>query len=181
MSCHIDELRPSGDNAITLEVAQGVTISQLFYGGTELERQTSQVSSSAAFDRMTSAEDEPMEEGGEGEGLGAEGRREEDEEKMEIIVIESESDDELMEGGGNDEIQERDSIKPPHDMQPASAALLGTKTFSDVHTQCVRLNSCVQAAASRLQDSTLSRQRATERVRLLIKVIPRKPTFPLGT
>ena len=185
MSCHIDELRPSSDSAITLEVAQGVAISQLFYGGTELERQTSQVSSSAAFDRMISAEDEPMEEGGEGDGLGAEGRREEDGEKMEIIVIESESDDELVEGGGNDEIQERDSIKPPpispHDMQPASAALLGTKAFSDVHTQCVRLNSCIQAAASRLQDSTLSRQRATDRVRLLIQVIPRKPTFPLGT
>ena len=199
MSCHIDELRPSDDNAITLEVAQEVTISQLFYGGTEPEtrppeRQTSEPLVSMAYERLTSTEevmdDEPMEEGGEGEGVIVRNRTQED---GEIIDIENESDSEPMESGVNNE---KDLIEPPsisegppdsdnlpsiyHPVQPASAALLKTKTFSDVYTQCVRLNSCIQAAASRLQDSTLNRQRATERVRLLIQVIPRKPTFPLS-
>ena len=81
-------------------------------------------------------------------------------------------------------VEREDSSQPPHcdtqSMSGRGAAPLGTRPFSDVHTQCVRLNSCIQAAASRLQDSSLNNQRAAERVRLLIQVIPRKPTFPLG-
>ena len=80
--------------------------------------------------------------------------------------------------------QTKDSSQPPHSdtqsMSGTSAAPLGTRPFSDEHTQCVRLNSCIQAAASRLQDFSQNNQSAAERVRLLIQVIPRKPTFPLG-
>ena len=81
-------------------------------------------------------------------------------------------------------VEREDSSQPPHgdtqSMSGTGAAPLGTRPFSDVHTQCVRLNSCIQAAASRLQDSSQNNQRVAERVRLLIQVIPRKPTFPLG-
>ena len=186
MSCHIDELRPSGKNAITLEVAQGVTVRQLFYGGLEytgLESQTSEVSSSMAFERLTSVEEEAMEEGGEGEGISVVKSIQEDGEKMEVEDVENEVGDEPMESSENDDVHQKDSVQVPsisHEVQPASSALLGTKKFSDVYTQCVRLNSCIQAAASRLQDSTLNKQRATARVRKLIQVIPQKPTFPLG-
>ena len=84
----------------------------------------------------------------------------------------------------NERLQREDSSQPPHSdtqsMSGTGAAPLGTRPFSDVHTQCVRLNSCIQAAASRLQDFSQNNQSAAERVRLLIQVIPRKPTFPLG-
>ena len=49
-----------------------------------------------------------------------------------------------------------------------------------MYTQCTRLNSCIQAAASRLQDSTKNKHRATKRVELLIQLIPQRPSFPLG-
>ena len=77
------------------------------------------------------------------------------------------------------ETQEESSIQSdsPLGLQKASSVNL---TSSDVNKQCIRLNSCIQAAASRLQDSTRDKQRAAERVRLLIKVIPHDPIFPLG-
>ena len=323
VSCHIDELRPSDTNAITLELAQGTRISRLFYGALDepgLDRQTSELSSNmegVVFERVISTEErveeaieageregeamekgeregeaeaieegeregeatekgeverEAIEEGereaieeGEGEGEtmedeeGGEAMEEGDREielggqgeEMEIVDIEDEGGSsegrgsqpdsteepeeavESSEGHGSqpDSIEEpvesseshgsqpdsteepeeavessesrgsqpdsteepeessqsverEDSFQPPHgdtqSMSGTSAAPLGTRPFSDVHTQCVRLNNCIQAAASRLQDSSQNNQRAAERVRLLIQVIPRKPTFPLG-
>ena len=350
MSCHIDELRPSDTNAITLELAQGTRISRLFYGALEepgLDRQTSELSSNmegVVFERVISTEErveeaieegererEAMEKGeregeaeaeaeaieeGEREGEAMEkgevereaieeGEREaieegegegeamEDEEggeameegvreielggqgeEMEIVDIEDEGGSSEGRGSQPDSTEEpeeavesseshgsqpdsteepeeavesseshgsqpdsteepeeavesseshgsqpdsteepeeavesseshgsqpdsteepeessqsverEDSFQPPHgdtqSMSGTGAAPLGTRPFSDVHTQCVRLNNCIQAAASRLQDSSQNNQRAAERVRLLIQVIPRKPTFPLG-
>ena len=51
---------------------------------------------------------------------------------------------------------------------------------ADIYKQCVRLNSCIQAAASQLHDSTWNKHRAAKRVELLIKAIPHDPKFPLG-
>ena len=49
-----------------------------------------------------------------------------------------------------------------------------------IESQYTHLHSCIQAAVSRLQDSTLDKQRGLERVQLLVQVIPKKPTIPLG-
>ena len=203
ISCHIDELRSSGENAITPEVAQRVTVSQLFYGHLEttlLERQISELSSDVGvtFDRLTSVEEEDME---EGEGwekkiTREQGHQGEGESNLEIRDMqgESEGDDanetnsfagvakNTMVTSGNDE-KEKDSVgssPTSSEIQPQSHVSVTHKTLTDVYTQCVRLNSCIQAAASRLQESTRNKQRATERVRLLIQVIPAKPAFPLG-
>ena len=51
------------------------------------------------------------------------------------------------------------------------------KDVCSMTSQCTRLNSCIQAAASRLQDS---KQRATKRVKFLTDHIPSSPSFPLG-
>ena len=203
VSCHIDELRPSDTNAITLELAQGTRISRLFYEALDdpgLDRQTSELSSNmegVVFERVISTEErmeEAMEEGEEEMALGG---QKEIREEMIIVPIEDESGSSESHGSQpdsvdepeeamerNEKLQREDSSQPPHSdtqsMSGTGAAPLGTRPFSDVHTQCVRLNSCIQAAASRLQDSSLNNQRAAERVRLLIQVIPRKPTFPLG-
>ena len=49
-----------------------------------------------------------------------------------------------------------------------------------LHLQCIRLNSCIQAAASTLKGSAHNKKWATKRVRLLSDLIPTEPEFPLG-
>ena len=44
----------------------------------------------------------------------------------------------------------------------------------------LRLHGCIQAAASRLQDSAKNKERATDRVKLLVELIPRSPAVNLG-
>ena len=44
----------------------------------------------------------------------------------------------------------------------------------------LHLHSCIQAAASRLQDSAKNKERATDRVKLLVDLIPRSPTVSTG-
>ena len=48
------------------------------------------------------------------------------------------------------------------------------------HTQFRRLHGCIQPAASRLLDSSTNKERATKRVAILVSLIPRNPSFPLG-
>ena len=183
ISCHIDRLRRSDKNAFTLEVAQEASVSQLFYSGLEFpgfERQTSEVSSNmetVPFERMTSVEamlEEAVED--------AEVEEMDERELVEEITDSDESDlsagfgEEAVESSESDEMHRERSVRSTE----SSSVSLGTNTFSDVYTQCVRLNSCIQSAVSRLQDTTIDKQRAAERVRLLIQVIPSNPTFPLG-
>lgn len=97
MCSHIDELRGSSDVTLTLEMAQGASISELFCG--------------EAFSTTSDQEE---------------------------------------------------------------------KQIPTIHSQCSRLHSCIQAAASRLQDSFQNKQRATKRVEVLTHCIPPNPTFPLG-
>ena len=224
VSCHIDELRPSDPGAIRLEKAQGVPISELFYGGLErakpdFERQMSDFAGSVegmAFERMRSAEgeDQLME---EEEGERGEERKGVVEGDVEVSVIEDEEEE--MESGSSsretqeepmehDEQQNEDddvivmegpvrrppsppssdviemegpSAAPPdHEQRETGPVSWKDKSFSEMCRQCVRLNGCIQAAASRLQDTDYNKQRAAERVRLLINLIPRKPVFPLG-
>ena len=200
VSCHIDQLRPSDKNAITLEVAQGVSVSQVFYGGLECagpERQTSEISSNMedlAFERLSSVE-EGLEEAifeGIRENIPLMEQFGQEEERLKIVDIEGETDSdesnssagvanlEAMESSGSDKVHEDESFSSPPKLPSLSSASIGTKAFSEVHTQCVRLNSCIQAAVSRLQDTTLNKQRAAERVRFLIQVVPSNPIFPLG-
>ena len=44
----------------------------------------------------------------------------------------------------------------------------------------LRLYGCIQAAASRLQDSDKNKERAIDRVKLLVELIPRSPAVNLG-
>ena len=194
VSCHIDELRASEEGAITLEGAQGVSISELFYGGVEQRRETepelkTQVSDSTTtsegivFERTLSMELEEEEMEIEGKAI---------EMDLQVMDIEDEGGPETssesksveallepMEDGEKE--NDRDAITGKDGLvMPSAKDVLGKQSFSGMYTQCVRLNSCIQAAASRLQDSTHNKQRAAERVKLLINVVPHKPDFPLG-
>ena len=48
------------------------------------------------------------------------------------------------------------------------------------NAQFRRLHGCIQQAASRLHDSAKNKARATERVAILVTLIPRTPSFPPG-
>ena len=48
-----------------------------------------------------------------------------------------------------------------------------------VNAQCRRLHSCIQAAVSKLED--VAKNRSTQRVSILAKLIPKEPPFTLGT
>ena len=305
VSCHIDELRPGEKGAITLEGAQGLAVSELFYGGLErkplqYERQESDFTRNVegmVFEHMISTENEEngeqeeeeheevekettykekieemmeidieggeeedekvvdkeeieeeenmeeeaaetgSEENGKGEtketgsevsseeeqektgsevsneeeqektGSEENEKTEEDEARSEKISEEEESENskveqdmketEYREKSGDmhdlsssystqtskEHMDDKEIVRnSPNDVEiteSVNAMSQRIKTYSDMYKQCVRLNSCIQAAASRLQDS--NKQRATERVHLLINIIPRKPVFPLGT
>ena len=194
VSCHIDELRASEEGAITLERLQGVSISELFYGGLEDKKETepelkTQVSDSTStsegimFERLPSVESEEEE---------MEIKERVMEMDLQVMDIEDEgglgtssgskSVEELLEPMEDKEREyDRDAITGKDGLvTPSTENVLGKRSFPDMYTQCVRLNSCIQAAASRLQDSTHNKQRAAERVKLLIDIIPHKPDFPLG-
>ena len=212
MSCHIDELRTSDEGALTLEGAEGASISELFYGGPgkrrgnvepELKRQMSDFTS-ILFQRVWS-----VEEGEEGEG--EEGRERGRERDMDVMDIEEDEDKVMsMPGSGNEdeEIEEGESVEEDDVIEKeglgrASGSSLvmhkgegkgeregereweecfseEERSVPEMYTQCVRLNSCIQAAASRLQDSTQDKQRATARVELLNILVPKIPQFPMG-
>ena len=237
VSCHIDELRPGEKGAITLEGAQGVAVSELFYGGMErkplqYERQESDFTRNVegmVFEHMISTENEENGEQSEEEveeetiyknkveeklvdiekeeewtGSEDNGKEEEEENRVEKQEVEQDMketedrekssdmqvediEDDLSSSYSTQTSEEHMDDKEivrnsPNDVEiTASVNTMSQriKTYSDMYKQCVRLNSCIQAAASRLQDS--NKQRATERVHLLINIIPRKPVFPLGT
>jgi len=65
----------------------------------------------------------------------------------------------------------------PHPPPPVQKA---EDSFSHLHTQFRRLHGCIQPAASRLQDSSKNKERATKRVVILVRLIKRDPSFPLG-
>ena len=210
ISCHIDQLRPSGENDITLEVAQRMSVSQIFYGGLEdvqFNRQTSELPSNMeemAFERFSSVEErvqEAMEEGETEEMRGMdEGSRKEERGDIEIMDIESVSSEshhsqgesaregsaeEPMDSSGSS-LHINDSSQTPPVTDDKQQALVASslaherKIFSDNPGQYVRLNSCIQAAASGLQNSAQNSQRAAERVKLLVRLIPPQSIFPLG-
>lgn len=215
VSCHIEELRPIEEGSITVEGAQGVPISKLFYGGMlqadaemhELERQESDLSSNVEA-ALTIENTRSIE-------MDEEQKIEENNLKMNDLQIVSK----VVEGKHNADAMEvedikheeliesisstRESIEEPmqediqqseeeeykndsslHSSVEETANIIAVNyerdICSEMYTQCVRLNSCIQAAASCLQDSTMNKHRAAERVRLLINVIPQKPVFPLG-
>jgi hypothetical protein len=50
-----------------------------------------------------------------------------------------------------------------------------------LYTQCRRLHICIQAAASKLIQFTPNKRWATQRIEILIQLIPDEPAFPLDT
>ena len=62
----------------------------------------------------------------------------------------------------------------PHTPPPVEGNL------SHFHTQFRRLHGCIQPAVSRLHESAKNKERATNRVAILVSLIPRNPSLPTG-
>ena len=171
ISCHIDELRPNNNKALNLEMIQGVTISQLFCNGLECTRMKSRHTSSVPFkgkkssdhrleQAMMENEDEPI------LSMKQESKKEK--------IVSPEGIEAMMEEAMEEGKEGSTKVEPPR------ISVMSKNIFGE-YTHCVHLNSCIQAAVSRLHDTTHNNiQRAAERVRLLTQVIPHQPSFPLG-
>ena len=202
ISCHIDELRPSDKNAITPEVARGFTISQLFYSRLEynLKKKTSKNTSNTLEGSLEEAEEKPEEQDRLDIETGSESEASEGINIVEQMIEEAISEDteetetnvkmvvladtnySSQTHAAKKEKQESlvQSYSLTLDMEPTQKLNLIPLTTKAPYAHCVRLNSCIQAAVSRLQDSSNNTQRAAERVHLLTRLIPLNPTFPLG-
>lgn len=154
LCCHIDDLRPSENGAITVEGADGVPISKLFYG---------------ALDNI----DEKRDDKGDIESL---------------LCIDIEDEEDKESSSCMKKLRRSEDQKNGRSDLSRSLFDNTRKTLTIDHhswkgmmcTQCTRLNSCIQAAASHLQDYNQNRERAAMRVKLLINAIPPNPVFPLG-
>ena len=192
VSCHIDELRRSCGGTLTFEVAQGAAISELFYGGPRRKQpplperlsQFAKKPEDRVFHRVAireEGEDVKMEKGEKEEDkmLGASESREGIEQGQ---VVQSKQDDEVEEEEAMEEGEkEKENDVEREDPIRTTAGWEGEEGVAcRTYMQCTRLNSCIQAAASRLQDSTQNKHRATKRVEVLIYHIPQEPSLPLG-
>ena len=167
ISSHIDDLRSPTEATLTLFQAMGASISDLFYNITQHE--------GTRVEEMQTENNQvpPLED---------------EEEDMNMA---SEAKEQMEEG------MEIEKEEPPEADRPVSAPskqlpaeLLSHKRVSAPAKQVFpefqatgyyqRLHSCIQAAASKLQDSEKNKARSTDRVDILVGVIPKQPKLPLG-
>ena len=192
ISAHIDDLRPTTQDMITLHEAMGMSISRLFFGKVvggkdeevEMyqrdETEVMQVEGSPPPLQGGFSQDEEMQFEEEGRSRSPPPQLEQPE--MDTSVEGSTAHKEAKADAPESEMPERQIFPEvpsgvefqelvPHTPPPEDSYL---------RTQFRRLHGCIQPAASRLQDSSTNKERATKRVAILVSLIPRNPSFPLG-
>ena len=183
VSVHIDDLRPTSNSTIMPYEAMDTRICELFLGGTpsdqfgtpmdqrgaasmddeesdlEMDSRASKASGSANVPQRPPLEKE----NDEGERMD-EGQVPPDDDRMSEGSSAEHSGGETMEvehpvasNGVRHELSHLDPLPTP---------------------QCWRLHGCIQAAASKLQDD--NKRRATQRVEILVNLIPKDIPLPLG-
>ena len=192
ISYHIDDLRPTSNNAVSASEAIGLSISELFLGTIDNEDLHSGERKGRSF-----SDSELMQRDSEGIKLLWEDNPEKDtveawrkQESTEINGRETE----ISPSFGNDtEDQWFDIQAEPEDENTASKIKVSDEPPNDLlashNAECLplyvprraplfrRLHSCIQAAASRLKDSTS--RRSTKRVEILVHLIPKElPIIP---
>ena len=179
ISVHIDDLRPTSDSTIMPYEAMDSTISQLFLGSvTPSDQFCSLMDQGGAADMDNEESDVEMDskpskplarphqlttDNNEGESM--------DEDELPL-------GDERMSEGSDVQCSEEEIMEEEH---PASTGIVSDELPHPVTLlppQCRRLHGCIQAAASKLQDD--NKRRATERVEILVNLIPKDITISLG-
>ena len=177
ISVHIDDLRPTSDSTILPYEAMETPISQLFlgnitpidrfgstieHGGTGDEDEESVIEmDSKLADDSESKQIPPME-------MNENERMDEDELPAD--------EEQMSEGSVADHLE---SEVMEEDL-PITTSLAGVEQPQPLNLppQCRRLHSCIQAAASKLQDD--NKRRATQRVEILVNLVPKDIPLPLG-
>ena len=194
ISAHIDEIRPTSDGTLTLDIAQGVSISKLFYG--PLEDDTLGRVSELPTLPEESAESGPASQQTPSVFGPA---------TQQIPSVAGPATQEVSAITGPT-AQAIDSVAGPitqvistvdgstaqvvsvsaleaMPVAPATTVHVPQTKRRDIprmYTQCRRLHICIQAAASRLIHLTPNKKWATKRVELLTDLIPSDPEFPIG-
>ncbi len=166
ISTHIDDIRSPTEATLTLYQAMDASISDLFFSKVEHEV--------VQEERMqTEGEEMPPLEYGDDENMATEVSRN--------VEMEGEVEEE-----NSMETDERAALEPslyrPEPLGPTKQVLPQVPTPHELHATGYyqRLHYCIQAAASKLQDSERNKARSTDRVDILVGLVPKKPTLPLG-
>jgi hypothetical protein len=180
ISVHIDDLRPTSDSTIMPYEAMDTAISHLFLGNIAPPGDLSMDQESAADANNeeysnTEMDSRPFRKEDEREGAQIPPRELKDEgESMDEDELPpcEENGDRMSEGSGPGGEYEEERMEE-------ETAIGGSQPSTALPPpQCQRLHGCIQAAASRLQDD--NRKRATQRVEILVNLIPKDIHFPLG-
>ena len=186
ISVGIDDLRPTSDSTIMPYGAMGMAISQLFLGHIAPDDQfdlpmdqENATNANNKEDSDTEMDSRPSCRGDKREGaqippsgLGDEG----DSIDKDELPPNEENGERMSEGSGPEEYEgERmeEEIAVGGAEEP-----LSQPTMALPPPQCQRLHGCIQAAASKLQDD--NKKRATQRVEILVNLVPKDIHFPLG-
>ena len=181
ISVHIDDLRPTSASTIMPYEAMGTAISQLFMGGIIPD---GHLQVGTPMDQGSAADEEDEESDIE---MDSRPSRKSVKCREEMVVLDIEDEGESMdedemppneekmsEGSGPEEsegerMEEETANGDTKVPQP---------TMTLLPPQCQRLHGCIQAAASKLQDD--NKRRATQRVEILVNLVPKDIQFPLG-
>ena len=200
ISAHIDEIRPTPEGNIPLEIAQGLPISKLFYGPFDdptlvqtirVDEQHLQPKEEAMFS-STASDTQKL---GYGSGPASQDISSVACPNEQVVTHESHLSDQrfapevspaeqvlpetshLLEHGPREQIIP--SVAGPT-TQALPSQVAHQRFVPPMYTQCRRLHICIQAAASRLIQFTPNKRWATKRIEILIRLIPDEPNFPLG-
>ncbi len=185
ISVHIDDLRPTSDSTIMPYEAMSTAISQLFMGnitpddqfGLPMDQEGA-ADASNKDESDTEMDSKPSRREDEREGKQIpppeleEGGESMDEDEL---PSNEENGERMSEGSGPDET-EGEGMEEEATLGDAEVPPPMTMTLPP--PQCQRLHGCIQAAASKLQDD--NKRRATQRVEILVNLIPKDIQFPLG-
>ena len=195
ISAHIDEIRPSSDGTLTLDIAQGVSISKLFYGPLEddiLGRVSmppvlpaKPVESGPTSQQIPSVAGPATQVIGSVTGPTAPAEDSVAGPTAQVISSVAGPTTQVISTVGGSTVQVVTS--PALEAMPVATATVvhipqakQKKDIPRMYTQCRRLHICIQAAASRLVHLTPNKKWATKRVELLTDLIPSNPEFPIG-
>lgn len=187
ISAHVDEIRQTSEGNLTVDIAQGVSISKLFYGPLE-------DSSLIKYQEIYALKDPPQN-GPNTQVISSVSNTIDGPTTQEIHSVAG-PNTQVISSVGELEAQIKCSPTaqeipiPSEQIMPSKAGpatqIMGTVAtkyrkakIPPMYTQCRRLHVCIQAAASFLVQLTPDKKWATKRVELLTELIPEDPTFPI--
>ena len=173
ISAHIDEIRPTSEGNITLDIAQGISISKLFYGPLDDKTLAKVIDTKQTLSlEERISEGEPTK-----QVISLISNASQGPSTQVCDSVAGPSGQVLSQVSGPSEQLLSPTLGPTHQ---ATQKISRNVVIPAMYTQCRRLHICIQAAASRLIQFTPNKRWATKRIELLTKLIPGEPQFAIG-